>query len=58
MIVSVVPTTDTREIEIQVQEEIAHPTVLCEAKNIEDCEPVKKFDVNKLYKDSPEVKSE
>ena len=41
---------------MQVQEEVAHPTVLCEATNIEDCEPVKKFDVKKLYKDSPEVK--
>ena len=31
------------------------PSVLCDATAIEGCEPVKQFDVKKLYKDSPEV---
>jgi len=29
--------------------------VLCDATSIEDCTPVQKFDVKKLYKDPPEV---
>jgi hypothetical protein len=33
----------------------SQPSVLCDATGIENCEPVKSFDVKKLYKDSPEV---
>ena len=36
-------------------EGMPQPTVLCDATGIENCEPVKKFDVKQLYKDPPEV---
>jgi len=36
-------------------EGMPQPTVLCDATGIENCEPVKKFDVKQLYKDPPEI---
>jgi len=32
------------------------PVALCDATSITNCEPVKDFDVKKLYKDNREVK--